>query len=380
MQCIFACEEFPKKVCKTIFLAGPTPRNMTTQSWRPKVLEILKANNYDGSVFIPEPRNGLFTEDYTEQINWELEGLKRADIIIFWIPRSIAELPGFTTNVEFGYWIQTGKCILGYPSSAEKMRYLDQLATKHDVPIHKDLKGIVNHAIDQLGQGSIRFEGECNIPLHVWNTISFQNWWQSQKNVGNKLIDANIRFVNFVKKNVLFAWIADVSIYNASEERIKSNEFVFSRSDLFSCLLYFPESDLMNTKIVLVKEFRSSSQSKDSYTWELVGGSSISKSDPVQIISSEVEEEIGLKLNLDRLKYVDSRQMAGTFAAHKNHLYSYQLTHEELDIIESSINEVFGVIEDSELTYIVIKSFHDILNDNLMDWSNIGMISKGLSI
>ena len=58
---------------------------------------------------------------------WEREGLTKASIIVFWIPRSLPDMPAFTTNVEFGYWLHSKKIIYGRPDSAVKIKYLDWL-------------------------------------------------------------------------------------------------------------------------------------------------------------------------------------------------------------------------------------------------------------
>ena len=36
-------------------------------------------------------------------------------------------MPAFTTNVEFWYWLHTGKVVYGRPDNAEKIKYLDWL-------------------------------------------------------------------------------------------------------------------------------------------------------------------------------------------------------------------------------------------------------------
>ena len=58
---------------------------------------------------------------------WEREGLTKASIIVFWIPRSLPDMPAFTTNVEFGYWLHSKKIIYGRPDDAVKIKYLDWL-------------------------------------------------------------------------------------------------------------------------------------------------------------------------------------------------------------------------------------------------------------
>ena len=58
---------------------------------------------------------------------WEREALTETTTILFWIPRHLPDMPAFTTNVEFGYWLHTNKVIYGRPDDAEKIKYLDWL-------------------------------------------------------------------------------------------------------------------------------------------------------------------------------------------------------------------------------------------------------------
>ena len=53
--------------------------------------------------------------------------LTEATVIVFWVPRRIPEMSGFTTNVEFGYWLPSKKVIYGRPNEAQKNKYLDWL-------------------------------------------------------------------------------------------------------------------------------------------------------------------------------------------------------------------------------------------------------------
>ncbi len=125
MKAVYAHEKFPEpEEGQSIFLAGPTPRKQSVISWRVEALKILKEVGYDGYVFIPEPRDGVWRGDYHGQIEWEQEGLSMADCILFWIPRDIETLPGFTTNVEFGMYLKSDRIVLGSPKSAPKMKYL----------------------------------------------------------------------------------------------------------------------------------------------------------------------------------------------------------------------------------------------------------------
>jgi Nucleoside 2-deoxyribosyltransferase like len=114
----------------SIFLAGPTPRTDRVVSWRIPALEILQQIGFSGTVLIPERHDWAHSFDYLDQVEWEFACLEAATVIVFWIPRDPIALPGFTTNVEFGRYVGSGKCVYGRPDSAPKNRYLDWLYSK----------------------------------------------------------------------------------------------------------------------------------------------------------------------------------------------------------------------------------------------------------
>jgi len=82
---------------------------------------------YDGVVYVPEYSTWTPKRNYDDQAEWEREALINSSVILFWIPRVLPDLPAFTTNVEFGYWIHTGKVLYGRPKESEKNHYLDWL-------------------------------------------------------------------------------------------------------------------------------------------------------------------------------------------------------------------------------------------------------------
>jgi len=146
---VYAKEEVISS-CKSIFLAGPSPRNNIDKSWRKEAIKIFKKNNFDGTIFIPEYRiNNQESFDYIDQIEWEEEALNAADIILFWIPRDMTTFPGFTTNIEWGYWTakKPSKLLLGSPDNTPKMAYLNYYADKLEIPKFNDLNDIIKYAI-----------------------------------------------------------------------------------------------------------------------------------------------------------------------------------------------------------------------------------------
>lgn len=126
----FSDEEVNLESDKRIFLAGPTKRNSSFEnSWRNDACEILDGFDFDGIVYVPEFKSSV-QFDYNKQVLWERKALKNSTKILFWIPRSIEkEMPGFTTNIEFGMYLARvpDKVILAYPKNADKMSYLEWL-------------------------------------------------------------------------------------------------------------------------------------------------------------------------------------------------------------------------------------------------------------
>jgi len=105
----------------TLFLAGPNPRKDSVPSWRPESLDILKEIEFEGGVFVPEP----FAKDYETQVQWEWNALTFCTLVLFWVPRDLHRMPAFTTNVEFGMFVESDKIVYGRPEGAPKTRYLD---------------------------------------------------------------------------------------------------------------------------------------------------------------------------------------------------------------------------------------------------------------
>lgn len=95
-------------------------------------LDILQQWQWDGVVCVPERDDWEALENYEDQVEWEFHYLSACSQIMFWIPRELDLLPGFTTNVEFGFWISKSpeRVFYGRPSSAPKTRYLDWLYHK----------------------------------------------------------------------------------------------------------------------------------------------------------------------------------------------------------------------------------------------------------
>jgi nucleoside 2-deoxyribosyltransferase len=121
---ILAESEYPK-----IFLAGPTVRGNQQHltSWRFEAASIFERMGFDGTLIVPEFTDRAESDLGKDWIvTWEFTGLKKADCIMFWIPRT-RELIGLTTNFEMGYWMgrERDKMVYGRPNDAYRINYPD---------------------------------------------------------------------------------------------------------------------------------------------------------------------------------------------------------------------------------------------------------------
>ena len=146
-------DEVVLKGKKSIFLAGPTPREEKVASWRVDAVKKLEELGFDGVVFVPEYSTWVPKTNYVDQANWEREALTEATIILFWIPRSLPDMPGFSTNVEFGYWLHSKKVIYGRPDGAPKTKYLDWLyKTDYNEEPFNDLDKLLEYAVEIINR------------------------------------------------------------------------------------------------------------------------------------------------------------------------------------------------------------------------------------
>jgi len=387
MQIVYTGEEMPETFTKSIFLAGPTPRNPDeVESWRPDAIKILEDKGFDGVVFAPEGRDGKFKMDYDDQIEWEHKHLNVADCIVFWVPRDLSldkdnqmKMPAFTTNAEWGAWADSGKVVFGCPTDIKerKNKYLKYYADFYHVDGGSTLTETLDAAMDMLGEGAERTKGERFVPLFIWNTDSFQSWYSVQKDAGNRLDGAELLWsFRPGHKDFVYAWALNVDVFVESENRNKTNEFVLARTDISSVCLYHTVSDAWeDTEVVLVKEFRSCARTEDGFIRELPGGSSNKKDeDPLDVAAHEVHEETGFHIKSDRLKSHGARQLAGTFSSHQSNLYSAELDAEEIKWFKSQDGVVHGNEEDSERTFIEVHTLKDLIDSETVDWSSLGMI------
>ena len=150
MKCIYSDEASSSKkeeLGRSVFLAGPTPRSKEVKSWRPEAIKLFEKFEFNGTIIIPEGSDGTFKLTQDEQIEWEERYLIDSTVILFWIPRDLKTMPGFTTNDEWGTWKHSGKVVLGIPFWAEKVNYQTWYAKKYKIPMALSLEKTIWNAV-----------------------------------------------------------------------------------------------------------------------------------------------------------------------------------------------------------------------------------------
>ena len=109
----------------SIFLAGPIHGVHDWQS------EIAKEFEHLDITFFSPRRSDYETFDYTEQVQWESEHLRYADLIVFCVPPKDYDVVGRyyaqSTIYEFSEWINKGKNIIAYIDNAYPLfRYIQK--------------------------------------------------------------------------------------------------------------------------------------------------------------------------------------------------------------------------------------------------------------
>ncbi len=193
MRIVYRDEALPRSFAKAIFLAGPSPHAPGDPDWRVDAVRELADLGYDGVVYIPFPRPGK--KDTMDPWRWEHDAMMRSDVIAFWVPRS-QRLPGYTTNIEWGEFYRSGRCVLGCPPKAPGMDRMKHMARYEEVPIASTLRDTMLQCIGGIGQGAQRTGGECGIPAKIWRTPSFQEWYSAQCAKGGTLLRAEVQWTS----------------------------------------------------------------------------------------------------------------------------------------------------------------------------------------
>ena len=106
----------------SIFLGG----SITGASdWQALAIRLLRDNGFEGWIFNPR-RDEAFSEEpgiWEEQVDWEREYLKKATVILFWLP---AGADAFTSRWEIAEFVAKGKTlVVGIEQDVRRKKYIE---------------------------------------------------------------------------------------------------------------------------------------------------------------------------------------------------------------------------------------------------------------
>ncbi len=229
-------------------------------------------------------------------------------------------------------------------------------------------------------------EAEKKVPLEIWQTSSFQNWYARLQEAGNRLDDARPEWVLKVgpKKEFVLFWVLQVNIWVAAENRHKSNEVVLSRPDTSTVVLYYAgeAKTIREIHLVIIAEFRSSAMTSDGRVREAPGGSSFKPNiSPLQNAQNEIFEEVGIRFAIERFNYVNVRQINAPGSTLRTHCFGLELSKQEFNQLckISQQGEPLGNKQETEQIYLEIYQFGEIIHNPDVDYATLGIIYEVLS-
>jgi nucleoside 2-deoxyribosyltransferase len=129
----------PKGNQKAIFLAGTIDMG-NSEDWQSRV-----ANRLNSNIVIYNPRRDDWdstllqsyeTPQFNQQVNWELNALNKADVIIFnFLPDSKSPI----TLLELGLYAASGKAVVCCPDEYYKAGNVHIICERYDIPLYKDM-------------------------------------------------------------------------------------------------------------------------------------------------------------------------------------------------------------------------------------------------
>jgi ADP-ribose pyrophosphatase YjhB (NUDIX family) len=374
---IYADQQAPESWDACIAIGVSAPESGSAGSWRSEVVSLLQENWAGGAplvVLIPEPQSRR--GDVRELTGWYARALDVADVVMFWWPD---DADPWLMATSLTAWNDGQRVVHGTPPDGPLSHSLAQYADANGISAATTLAGMVRSALSKIGPGARRTGGEREVPLPVWRTDSFQRWYDAQAAAGNTLLGARQvwAFNAGPNKQFVLYWALHVRVYVRAEDRIKSNEVVISRPDISVLALYKSAATIAETTIVLVREFRSPASTPDGHVHELPGGSAADGQDALHQAIRETEEETGLAIEVRRIRAHGSRQLAATVSAHHAHLFTAEITDDELALLRASQSIPHGA-GDTEQTWTEITTFGQIRQSRLVDWATLGMIAEAV--
>ncbi len=151
MKIITATEKLLIKDSYSVFLAGSIEGD-TAEKWQNVVIEKLA----DAFVTLINPRRDewdaswkqeINNSKFKEQVNWELEALEKADLIIMYFDRSTMSP---ISLLELGLFAKSGKLIVCCPDGFWRKGNVDIVCKRYDVLQVQNLEELIDEVKNRI--------------------------------------------------------------------------------------------------------------------------------------------------------------------------------------------------------------------------------------
>lgn len=144
---VVAPSQYPREGLK-VYLAGAIDMG-DAQNWQQDVIN--QFANIDEIVLL-NPRRLEFTDVMEQsQIEWELEAMEDADLILMWFPEA-SKAP--ISLLEMGLYLRSGKLLLGVENGYYRQKNIEFTARRYNVPVFYSLGELVEQVTRRFSQCS----------------------------------------------------------------------------------------------------------------------------------------------------------------------------------------------------------------------------------
>lgn len=120
-----------------MFLAGSIEMG-SAPNWQGDLIAALGA--HDLTILDPRReawdaswRQSIDEPKFREQVEWELDGLERADVIAMWF---VPETRSPITLLELGLHARSGKVVVGCPDGFWRRGHIEVVCARYGIPLH----------------------------------------------------------------------------------------------------------------------------------------------------------------------------------------------------------------------------------------------------
>lgn len=136
-QVVIAPNRYPQEGFK-VYLAGAIDMGDAV-NWQQEV--IAQFADTEGIILL-NPRRSEFTDAMEQsQIEWELEAMENADLILMWFPKA-SEAP--ISLLEMGLYLRSGKLLIGVEDGYYRQKNIELTTRRYNVPVFYTLNELIH--------------------------------------------------------------------------------------------------------------------------------------------------------------------------------------------------------------------------------------------